>query len=132
MAIGLAPAVPLFMLDSMKRIVAAQPPIHWNRSDQLSSKRDLLNQGRTEPFFDVLLRRWGCTGPLSPPEPQIIFKLIMGFRFSRRVSILPGLRLNLSGSGVSLSAGVRGAQTHLGPRGLYGSARIPGTGLCYR
>src|ERR1035441_3413436 len=56
----------------------------------------------------------------------------MGFRFSRRVSILPGLRLNLSGSGVSLSAGVRGAHINLGPRGLYGSAGIPGTGLSYR
>ena len=49
----------------------------------------------------------------------------MGFRFSRRVSILPGLKLNLSGSGVSLSAGVRGAHIDLGPRGLYGSAGIP-------
>jgi hypothetical protein len=56
----------------------------------------------------------------------------MGFRFSRRVSILPGLKLNLSGSGVSLSAGVRGAHINLGPRGLYGSAGIPGTGLSYR
>jgi len=69
---------------------------------------------------------------LLPPEPQIIFKLIMGFRFSRRVSILPGLRLNLSGSGVSLSAVVRGAHINLGPRGLYGSAGIPGTGLSCR
>ena len=57
---------------------------------------------------------------------------IMGFRFSRRVSILPGLKLNLSGGGVSLSAGVRGAHINLGPRGLYGSAGIPGTGLSYR
>ena len=40
--------------------------------------------------------------------------------------------MNLSGSGVSLSAGVRGAHINLGPRGLYGSAGIPGTGLSYR
>jgi len=33
----------------------------------------------------------------------------MGFRSSRRIGILPGLKLNFSGSGVSLSAGVRGA-----------------------
>jgi hypothetical protein len=33
----------------------------------------------------------------------------MGFRFSRRVGILPGVKLNFSGSGVSLSTGVRGA-----------------------
>ena len=56
----------------------------------------------------------------------------MGFRFSRRIGILPGLRLNLSGSGVSLSAGVRGAHVTLGPRGAYTSVGLPGTGLSYR
>jgi hypothetical protein len=56
----------------------------------------------------------------------------MGFRFSRRVSILPGLKLNFSGSGVSLSAGVRGAHFNFGPRGAYTSLGIPGTGLSYR
>ncbi len=56
----------------------------------------------------------------------------MGFRFSNRVSIMPGLKLNLSGHGLSLSAGVRGAHINLGPRGLYGTAGIPGTGLYYR
>ena len=40
--------------------------------------------------------------------------------------------MNLSGGGVSLSAGVRGAHINVGPRGLYGSAGIPGTGLSYR
>ncbi len=33
----------------------------------------------------------------------------MGFRLWRRVRIVPGLRVNLSKSGVSLSAGRRGA-----------------------
>jgi hypothetical protein len=34
--------------------------------------------------------------------------------------------LNLSGSGVSLSAGVRGARINFGPRGVYGSVgRFP-------
>ena len=81
MAIGLAPAVPLFMLDSMKRIVAAQPPIHWKLSGQLSSKRDLLNQGRTEPFFDVLLKRWGCTGPTIVAGTTNHFQINYGFSF---------------------------------------------------
>ena len=56
----------------------------------------------------------------------------MGFRFSRRIGILPGLKLNLSGSGVSLSAGVRGAHLNFGSRGAYASMGIPGTGLSYR
>jgi hypothetical protein len=56
----------------------------------------------------------------------------MGFRFSRRVSILPGLKVNFSGSGLSLSAEVRGAHIDIGPRGAYTSLGIPGTGLSYR
>lgn len=56
----------------------------------------------------------------------------MGFRFSRRIGILPGLNLNFSGSGVSLSAGVRGAHINFGSRGTYTTVGIPGTGLSYR
>jgi len=56
----------------------------------------------------------------------------MGFRFSRRIGILPGLNLNFSGSGVSLSAGIRGAHVNFGSRGTYASVGIPGTGLSYR
>lgn len=56
----------------------------------------------------------------------------MGFRFSRRIGIVPGLHLNFSGSGVSLSAGVRGAHINFGSRGTYTTVGIPGTGLSYR
>ena len=56
----------------------------------------------------------------------------MGFRFSRRIGILPGLKLNFSGSGVSLSAGVRGAHLNFGSRGTYASVGLPGTGMSYR
>ena len=56
----------------------------------------------------------------------------MGFRFGRRIGILPGLKLNFSGSGVSLSAGVRGAHLNFGSRGTYASLGLPGTGLSYR
>jgi len=56
----------------------------------------------------------------------------MGFRFSHRVSILPGLKLNFSGSGVSLSAGVPGAHLNFGSRGTFASVGIPGSGISYR
>jgi len=56
----------------------------------------------------------------------------MGFRFSKRITILPGVRLNLSKSGVSLSAGPKGASVTVGKRGVYGNVGIPGTGLSYR
>lgn len=53
-------------------------------------------------------------------------------RFRRRIRIAPGLRLNLSGSGVSMSAGPRGASVTLGSKGVWGNVGIPGTGLYSR
>lgn len=57
----------------------------------------------------------------------------MGFRFHRVLNIIPGLfRLNLSKSGVSGSAGPRGADINFGRQGVTTNAGIPGTGLSYR
>jgi hypothetical protein len=55
----------------------------------------------------------------------------MGFRFWRRVRIAPGLTLNLSKSGGSLSFGPRGAKFTVGSRGKRGTVGLPGTGLFY-
>ena len=56
----------------------------------------------------------------------------MGFRFQKRISILPGLWLNLSKSGISLSLGRKNATLNIGREGVTGSASLPGTGLGYR
>jgi hypothetical protein len=56
----------------------------------------------------------------------------MGFRFQKRISILPGVRINLSKSGASASLGPRGADLNLGRDGVTANAGIPGTGLSYR
>jgi len=55
----------------------------------------------------------------------------MGFRFWRRIRIAPGVTLNLSKAGGSLSFGVRGAHFTVGSRGKRVTAGIPGTGLFY-
>ena len=55
----------------------------------------------------------------------------MGVRFWRRVKIAPGLTLNLSKSGGSLSFGPRGAKYTVGSRGRRATVGIPGTGLFY-
>lgn len=52
-------------------------------------------------------------------------------RFFRRVKILPGMTMNLSKSGPSFSAGVRGAHVTIGKRGVRTTAGIPGTGIFY-
>jgi len=55
----------------------------------------------------------------------------MAFRFWRRIRIAPGVTLNLSKSGGSLSFGPRGARFTIGPRGKRATVGIPGTGLFY-
>jgi hypothetical protein len=55
----------------------------------------------------------------------------MGFRFRRTFRIAPGLRLNLSKSGVSASVGRRGLWFTVGPRGTRETVGLPGTGLSY-
>ena len=45
---------------------------------------------------------------------------------------MPGVRINLSKSGISTSVGPRGAKVTFGPNGTYVNAGIPGTGLYTR
>jgi hypothetical protein len=55
----------------------------------------------------------------------------VGFRFYRRVRLFPGLSVNFSRSGPSLSVGVRGAHVTVGRRGVTKTVGLPGTGLFY-
>lgn len=56
----------------------------------------------------------------------------MGFRYRKSIKLSPGLRLNLSKSGVGFSAGVKGARVSVGPRGTKFTASVPGTGISYQ
>jgi len=55
----------------------------------------------------------------------------MGLRFRRSFRLMPGIRLNVSKSGVSASIGGRGAWFTIGRRGTRATLGIPGTGLSY-
>jgi hypothetical protein len=55
----------------------------------------------------------------------------MGFRFFRRIKIIPGVTLNVSKSGVSTSLGVKGAHVTLGNGKERATVGIPGTGMSY-
>jgi Protein of unknown function (DUF4236) len=55
----------------------------------------------------------------------------VGLRFRRSVRLLPGVRLNISRSGVSASIGGRGATLNVGGRGIRTTVGIPGAGLSY-
>ncbi len=59
-------------------------------------------------------------------------KQAMGWRFRKSFKIIPGVRLNLSRSGLSASVGGAPITLNVGPRGLFGTASLPGTGISYR
>lgn len=54
----------------------------------------------------------------------------MAIRFTKRIKIAPGLKINLSKKGISsTSLGFNGATANLSGKGIKGTAGIPGTGL---
>jgi peptidoglycan hydrolase-like protein with peptidoglycan-binding domain len=56
----------------------------------------------------------------------------MGFRFRKSVRLGKLVRLNFSGSGVSLGLGPPGLNVNLGPKGVRKTVGIPGSGLSYQ
>lgn len=56
----------------------------------------------------------------------------MGWRYRKRIKILPGIHLNISKSGISTNVGVKGASVTFGPKGTYVNTGLPGTGLYRR
>lgn len=55
----------------------------------------------------------------------------MGLRFRQSFEVFPGVRLNLSGSGLTASFGIDGATVNVGPHGVRSTVGIPGTGLSF-
>jgi len=55
----------------------------------------------------------------------------MGLRFYKSWKVAPGLRINLSKSGLSSTVGVRGLNTNLSKRGRRHTFGLPGSGLSY-
>lgn len=56
----------------------------------------------------------------------------MSLRFRKSIKILPGVRLNLSKSGMSVTLGGKTLSLNLGKQGAYANVDLPGTGLSYR
>lgn len=53
-------------------------------------------------------------------------------RYRKKIQILPGVYINFSKSGISLTFGVKGASINIGKNGNYLNTGIPGTGLYNR
>lgn len=56
----------------------------------------------------------------------------MGIRFKKRAKIAPGVNLNFTQSGTSVTVGGKGGSINIGKNGIYGNAGIPGTGIYTR
>lgn len=55
----------------------------------------------------------------------------MGFRFRKSITLIPGVKVNLSKSGASLSVGGKGATVNVGRQGVRGTYDLPGSGAYY-
>ena len=55
----------------------------------------------------------------------------MGWKFFKRIKVLPGVTLNVSKSGVSISLGGKGMKLTIGPKHTTTTWSLPGTGLSY-
>ena len=53
-------------------------------------------------------------------------------RFTKRIKIAPGIKLNISKSGISGTFGAKGASVNIGKNGTYLNTGIPGTGISNR
>lgn len=55
----------------------------------------------------------------------------MGLRFQKRIKVLPGITLNLSGKGISTSIGTTGARVTYGHGKRRVTTGIPGSGISH-
>jgi len=56
----------------------------------------------------------------------------MAWSYRKRITIAPGVRLNVSKKGVSTTLGMRGSSINFGQNGIYLNTGIPGTGIYSR
>jgi hypothetical protein len=56
----------------------------------------------------------------------------LSIRFRKSFTLAPGVRMNLSGSGIGWTLGPRGASIGIGKSGVYSNLGIPGTGISAR
>ena len=56
----------------------------------------------------------------------------MGWRFRKRIKILPGIYLNVSKSGLGLNVGPKGSNITFSSKGTYLNTGIPGSGIYRR
>src|SRR5260370_27145007 len=90
----------------------------------------------SSPFGKPRLPRAPVALPFTAKGPRIIFVtragVFMGLRFRKSVRIARGMRVNLTGHGMSsVSFGRPGSTLNFGRTGVRGTVGVPGSGLSY-
>lgn len=119
-------------------VTSSPVPAHMS-SDCRSSNR-LGNPSRLQTSGDQRLEGMHrpLTKELGPDRfsnsltiAQYQVGIQMAFRFRKSVKVAPGVRLNVSKSGLSTSVGTKGASMNLSSKGTRVSASVPGTGMSW-
>jgi hypothetical protein len=71
-------------------------------------------------------------GQFHTQQGDTLMSFLPGLRFRKSIGVLPGVKLNISKTGVSTSLGGHGATMNIGTRSRTATVGIPGTGLSYR
>ncbi|MDR7150583.1 hypothetical protein J2W49_002541 [Hydrogenophaga palleronii] len=71
-------------------------------------------------------------GTAQQASKQVVQGGEMATRFRKSFKLAPGVKMNLSGGGISWTLGPRGASIGIGKRGTFLNAGIPGSGLSTR
>lgn len=78
---------------------------------------------------DVLKEKIGIKTLIQKIKNFFSKKEFMAWNYRKRITIAPGVRLNISKKGVSTTFGMRGASINVGQSGTYLNTGIPGTGI---
>lgn len=55
----------------------------------------------------------------------------MGFKFRKRIKVIPGVTLNIGKKGISTSIGKSGATINVSKKGVKGTVGVPGSGVSF-
>ena len=118
----------VFVLDTTNGIILKE--VQPSAKEGILTCHSLNPNGRYKDFDVPMCEIRAMYKVLACVIEKIFYKLkIMGLYYRKRIKILPGVHMNLSKSGTSLSVGRRGASVNFGKKGTYMNVGIPGTGI---
>ncbi|WP_342586581.1 DUF4236 domain-containing protein [Methylocystis bryophila] len=80
----------------------------------------------------ILILGWRMNAVQRLVDQKVWEGCLMGFRYRRSAKLAPGIRLNITGRGISsVSIGKQGLHLNIGKKGTRQTISLPGSGLSY-